>query len=548
MPITRLIAMILSMLNGIMLSGMAYKFFHTYQLNNYRLERMFSWFKNTNSKYMARLAIITFFATGGLVVTNILFRAYLDGLLVYLGMVFYFVIGSFFVVHELRLPKKKPIVFTQRMLRLYVAFLILTTVSTYFLFVGTYELGRQYGDVALSLRYAPISLTPVGIPLFFTAVALVLKPFEGLNNRRYIARATAELKERSDLIKIGITGSYAKTSVKFILEKMLSQRYETLATPASYNTPLGIAKCTKNLKPAHQVFIAEMGARSMGDVHALASMVRPRYMVITGIAGQHLETFHTMENIVKAKSEIFDFVDGDSLAVFNGDNPYVKKMHDSYGGDKMITTTERSEGSYAYAENIRCGRNGSRFTLHIGSESAECATRLLGRHHISNVVLCAGLAHKLGVDIADIAQAIAELKPVAHRLELIHNRNGITVIDDSFNANVEGTKAALEVLSMFEGRKVVITPGLVELGENEREENRAFGERMASCCDLAVLIGKVRTEPILKGLLGAGFEEGNIMVFNSLSEAKRSFKEFLRQGDTVLIENDLPDHYSEIDG
>ena len=552
MLITRLIAMILSALNGIMISLMAYRFFHAYQLGGYRLGRLFAWYRNTNNKYMARLAIISFFSTGALIVTNVLFRAYAEGFFAYIGMVFHFLIGTLFAVYELKLPKKKPLVFTQRLTRLYIAFLILVTVTTYFMFVGSYELmiqnfGVDNGGIYMTLRYITVSVTPVAIPLFFTVIALIMRPFESLNNGKYMRRATDALARRKDVIKIGITGSYGKTSVKFILEKMLAQKYETLATPASYNTPMGIAKCASKLKPEHEVFIAEMGARNVGDIRTLVNMVRPQYVMLTGIAGQHLETFHTIENVIKTKSEILDGLPEDGMAVFNGDNELVRAIYEKCEASKIITATDGEEGVFAYADEITSGRNGSRFTLTVDGHSIRCATRLLGRHHISNIVLSAALAYKLGVDLGDIAQAVAELKPVPHRLELNVHSNGITVIDDSFNSNVEGTKAALDVLAMFHGRKAIVTPGMIELGITEREQNYEFGKRIASVCDVAVLIGKVRSEPIHMGLKDAGFDEKNIHVFASLHDARANFKNIFASGDTVLLENDLPDDYSEID-
>ena len=552
MPITRAIAITLSVLNGILISLMAYRFFHAYQLGNYRLVRLFSWYRNTNNKYMARLAIISFFSAGGLIVTNVLFRAYSEGFFAYLGMVFHFLIGTLFAVYELKLPKKKPLVFTQRLTRLYIGFLILVTVATYFGFEGSYQLliangGVEKGGIFMTLRYVIVAATPIAIPLFFSVTAIVLRPLELLNNRKYMRRAERVLASRPDVIKIGITGSYAKTSVKFILKKMLSQKYETLASPASYNTPMGIAKCAGRLRDEHEVFIAEMGARVQGDIRTLVTMVRPQYVMMTGIAGQHLESFHTIENVIKTKSEILEGLPDDGLAVFNGDNEYVAEIYQDCQSNKIITSAQNRADCYAYASDVTSGRNGSRFTLTVDGNSIRCATRLLGRHHISNIVLCAALAYKLGVELPDIALAIAELKPVSHRLELNVHSNGITVIDDSFNSNVEGTKAALDVLSMFHGRKVIVTPGMVELGLKEREENYEFGKRIADVCDVAILIGKVRSEPIREGLVSAGFDERSIYVFSSLLEAKTAFKSILTVGDTVLLENDLPDDYSEVD-
>ena len=199
----------------------------------------------------------------------------------------------------------------------------------------------------------------------------------------------------------------------------------------------------------------------------------------------------------------------------------------------------------ARAENIRCGSFGSRFDLVIGEERIACETRLLGKHNIANIVGCACVAHCLGLTPAQIRLGIRKLQPVEHRLQLVPTAGGVTVIDDAFNANPSGVRAAMEVLSAFEGRKIVVTPGLVELGEREAEENRAFGRVMAGVADIVLLVGPRHTKPIYEGLVESGFSEGAIHVFKSLSEATEALWKLAKPGDVVIFENDLPDNYNE---
>ena len=203
------------------------------------------------------------------------------------------------------------------------------------------------------------------------------------------------------------------------------------------------------------------------------------------------------------------------------------------------------ENLFAKAKDINCGKGGSTFVLSIDGKDVECSTVLLGRHNISNIVVAAALAYRLGVAVEDIADAISELKPVLHRLELIENTNNITVIDDTFNASVEGTQAALETLNMFDGRKIIITPGLVELGVREKQINKDFGARIAKVADKVYLIGQIRSAPIKDGLSESGFDENMIEVYNSLKDVKSILKKELKAGDVVLWENDLPDDYNE---
>lgn len=184
--------------------------------------------------------------------------------------------------------------------------------------------------------------------------------------------------------------------------------------------------------------------------------------------------------------------------------------------------------------------------LHIkGKGSQECHTRLLGEHSLQNILLAAACASDLGLSLRQIAHGIEKLQPVKNRLELITRPGAFTIINDAFNANPVGAKAALEVLRQFPERRIIITPGMVELGEKEAEYNREFGRAMAGCVDIAILVGKNRTLPIEQGLKEAGFAPESIFRVDSLDASTRLLHTLVRPMDTVLYENDLPDHYQE---
>ncbi|MGN1100540.1 MAG: Mur ligase family protein [Christensenellales bacterium] len=539
-----LIAAVLSIMNGILICFMAYKFLQTYQLNNYHLGRFLNWFKNTNGKYFLRLALVSLISTAGLLVTNILFDAYVNGILGYAGLAFYFVIGILFAHYESKIPKKKPIVFTNRMKRLYFVLWLVTTASTFGIF-QLYRILLTGSGILTSLRYVSISVSPILLPFFVLISACIILPFELLNNIRYKNLTRSKLSKRTDLIKIGITGSFAKTSVKVILAAMLKKKYKVLATPASYNTPLGITRSVSALKSSHEVFIAEMGARNVGQIKELCDIVRPTYGIVTGISYQHLETFHTLDNIINTKKELIDSLPEGGLAVVNADSEHIGKLVSDRA--EIIYSGLNGEGIFATATELKIDENGSSFLLKIDGESIHCRTNLLGKHNVSNILAAAALSYRLGVSIRDIAETISELKAPPHRLDLKRQKNGMVIIDDTFNANVDGTKAALEILDMFGSRKVIVTPGLVELGNSENSFNRQFGRDIAGVCDVAILIGKNRSKPIREGLIEAGFDENRIYTYNSLYEAKKDFVNVLRADDAVLLENDLPDDYNEVE-
>ena len=174
-----------------------------------------------------------------------------------------------------------------------------------------------------------------------------------------------------------------------------------------------------------------------------------------------------------------------------------------------------------------------------------CRTSLLGELNIRNILVCACVGFKLGMTAEQICRGIEKLQPVEHRLQLIPNPGGMTVIDDAFNSNIRGAKQAFSVLKEMGGTRILVTPGMVELGNKEEEMNREFGNAAASCCDLAILVGKKRSESIAAGLKDNGFRKENILVVNSLEEAAKMLKTLVKPGDTVLFENDLPDNYTE---
>ncbi len=163
-----------------------------------------------------------------------------------------------------------------------------------------------------------------------------------------------------------------------------------------------------------------------------------------------------------------------------------------------------------------------------------------------NIAVSAAAAHKIGIKNENIINAIKFLKPVPHRMELIDANNDICIIDDSFNSNSDGFNAALDCLNLFEGRKIIVTPGIVEQGFKHYDTNYEIGKKMAKVCSYVVLIGKNRTKPIYDALIEEKFDVENIIIKNSLEEVKSEFKNILKAGDTVLIENDLPDNYDEI--
>lgn len=440
---------------------------------------------------------------------------------------------------------KKPLVFTARAKRLFALALLMQVVVATLLAVFVTEDRWRIGIFLFSELTVPILVVS----------SYLIWPLEQTINGAYLHDARKRIKKLQPKI-IGITGSYGKTSTKYILHQILSQKYNTLMTPDSYNTPMGICKVIRgDLLPSHEYFIVEMGAYKRGDIRELCRLAPPEIGILTAVGPQHLERFKSLENTARAKYELIEALPTDGLAVINVDNEICAGLADKTDSVSVIRyglecdSNGISKNSLK-TSNIKQSEKGLTFTIEDENQgSVEITTRLLGRHNVSNILAAVTVSLNCGMSMKEIRDALTRLEPVPHRLQLIAGGTGVTVIDDSFNSNPEGAKAALEVLSDFvsekKGKKVLVTPGMIELGELEYEENKRFGAEAAKVCDLVILVGPTRTVPIKAGLKDVNYPEQQILVVNNLTDAQQHLEKRLKPGDVVLFENDLPDNYDE---
>lgn len=502
-------------------------YLHIYQLEGYKAVPML------RSKIIRRAYFID-------VIISVVYFALWGGIYFAPSRIFwgFFVAAFFFVsifgVHFVfESVAKKPLVYTRRAttLTIFNSIMVALIVALGLIAINHY-FKDSYHRYLIFYGYSFV------FPLIFVLSAMLIAPFEKLNHLRYERRTIKTLQTRPDLIKIAISGSYGKTSVKNYLAAMLKENFCVLATKESYNTPMGISKTVANLCEQHEVLIVEMGARQSGDIKKLMRIVKPTHGILTGITAQHLETFGTIENVIEEKELVIRMLLQGGTAVANGECEYIALDREN------LSYVGFSDACECYADNIVCTESGSAFYLHIGDEVAVCFTALIGQHNVMNISLAAAMAHNLGISLEKIAKVITNLKPVPHRLQLTKG-NGITIIDDSFNSSPVGARAALDALKLFSGRKIVLTPGLIELGDAEFKENFELGKEMSKIADGVLLVGQKRSQPLLEGLLSEGFQSDDVLTFESLSQAQENFPKYLHAGDVLLILNDLPDNYNE---
>lgn len=519
---------ILSLLSSLFISR---PYLYVAQQDNYRISTVFK-SKRLRTAYLMDLLCVGIFAgiyIGLSFLQSRIFWGFLDAM-------FFFIAEITLYFAEEMPEKKKPMRYTKRAVR---ALSALVTVNSTLIMLTLFHLNAVVEDAYF--RYSSIFAFPIFYPLTFSLTMAVVNCFERLNNLRYERKTRRILGEYPHLVKIGITGSYGKTSVKNYLAHILGGRYKVLSSPESYNTPMGIAKTVAMLDGSHDVLIAEMGARRVGDIKKLMKIVNPTVGVLTGINEQHLETFGSIENLVREKTRVINMLD-DSGVGFASDG-VKERLLSAKKQTKLPYFAGFDEDDGVYASDLAVASDGSVFNLHFGEDVYPTKTYLLGKHNVENVVISAAVAYYLGVEPAEIVERIATLKPVPHRLQLIRG-NGIRIIDDTFNSNPDGAICALDVLAKFAGRKVVVTPGLVELGKKETEVNEYLGGYIASVVDVVVLIGGMRADFVARGLRSADFR-GKIYHYDTLDEAKNDFGILLRMGDNLLLLNDLPDVYDE---
>ena len=497
---------------------------HILQLENYYVDRYAVWMKRyiktvVNIKVIVLLLIpiICFFIN--------------NKIATYIGFAVEILALLFLIVTTKKKKEKKAFVITARIKRVYTTYLILFAIAVTIANIFDYKIVLSIINVCTMFAYT-----------FVYIVSVINKPVEKNIRRGFCKKAKKKLRSMPGLKVVGITGSYGKTSTKYVINTILSQKYNTLMTPESYNTTMGVVRTiNEKLTSMHQLFICEMGAKYVGDIKEITDIVNPSFGVLTAIGPQHLDTFKSLENVRKTKLELVDSLPQDGLAFVNWED---ENIRNSIITKNMVKYGFSKDADY-YAENVEITERGSTFDVVIpGKESIKIKTRLLGNLNILNIVGAVAIADKLGLTPDEIKIGAKYIRPVPHRLDLKQNPNGSIIIDDAYNSNIKGAKMALEVLKSFEHKqRILITPGIVELGDKSTEINQDLGRNAAESADFIILVGAQQTVPIYNGIVEKNYPKSQIFIAKNLQEALSKMNEIITPDSVILLENDLPDNY-----
>jgi UDP-N-acetylmuramoyl-tripeptide--D-alanyl-D-alanine ligase len=435
-----------------------------------------------------------------------------------------------------RKSAKKKLAMTARATRIYGVALALLAVAAIVVAVATGPFGWS-----LWLWIVPVQL----VPLALVGGNLLLSPAEARTQQRYWDEAQAVLR-RVDPMVIAITGSFGKTSVKHILGHVLETAAPTLITPGSVNTAMGIARVIRErLQPHHRYFVVEMGAYGPGSIRRLCALTPPKMGLVTAIGMAHYERFKSLETVAEAKFELAEAAaanGGKVIATAEVLGFAAPRRFAEAHPDALLTVGVEPDAAIVI-DALRQDIDGIAVAVTWHGRRYELRAPLFGLQQGRNLALAFAAACTLGLAPEDVVASLRSLPQIAHRLEVKREANGATLIDDAYNSNPVGFAAALEVLDVLRrpgGRRILVTPGMVELGAAHEDEHRRIGRLAASHVDVLVAVAPHRVAPLARSFAEAA-PQAEIISCAGFAEAQAWMTRNVATGDVVLLENDLPD-------
>lgn len=528
-------------------------YLHALQQDDYDNGRLASWIFR-NKVFDSRVSAFLIILTGVALVQFIPFI--IQNIILFLG----FIIAAYFE-KDARKDSKKALVLTKRAQRILTIAVIYSALSALIVF---------YFETLLPTPLFWI-IAVHALPFLLILSNITLAPYEKATQRKFYGEAQARLAEVNPVV-IGITGSYGKTSIKHILGHILKSSAPTLMTPGSVNTIMGITRIIREqLESKHKYFIVEMGAYGPGSIVNLCDLTPPQYGIISAIGHAHYERFKTLDTVAQAKYELAESVlsrNGTMIVhektlKFEHSRAIRHRAMDHFVvcGEPMRTKTPKTEQEFSYLApddlqimSVDQTPKGLCVQIKWKEQSYTLRAPLYGVHHGHNIALAFACAMTLGMEAKDINAALARLPQIRHRLEVKAQVDGTIIIDDAFNSNPPGFRSALHVAGVLArdlkenkgaGRAILITPGMVELGGAHDEVHKTIGALAAGVCDIVVVVAPDRIPTFIEGL-NSGAKKPVIKTFDTFSMAQKWVIEQKKEGDVILIENDLPDIYESV--
>ena len=479
-----------------------------FQQNSYRLDRYWKWLRPNIGSAWRLVDVACLFLLMAPTLLDFRLSLFLIALVS---------LAKIFMI--LRRKSKKPLVMTRRVWRLYGLTALMSLGGTVAIAICTF--GKYvgiYSGAAVTVGFMmAVSIFSWAVMMF---AHLLLIPVEKSIQRGYINDAKRILRSMPDLRVVGITGSYG-------------------------NPPMGVVRTIREyMKPYNQIFVCEMGAKQRGDIKEICDIVNPEMGIVTAVGPMHLESFKTLENVCATKFELVDALPSDGCAVINNDfAPCAAR--EVMGVRALRYGVTNPTGCDYVATEVRYTPDGTSFVVK-GPDglTLPLETRLLGECNVSDILAAVVIALRLGVPEEKIRYAVATIDQVEHRLSIKQTPGGVTIIDDAFNSNPAGSKMAVDVLAHFkEGKRIIVTPGMIELGSEQYNLNKAFGKYAGENLDVIIVVGEYNRDAIVSGVRESDFDQKNLHVVGSFNEAQQVLGKLLAKGDTVLYENDLPDTF-----
>ena len=523
------------------------RYLHIFQQEEYDGKRFLRWIRETRG-FDKRLSLIFLVMSALLLATKGWWIGCVTPIAIFAG--------AYFLESDPRKVAKKKLVMTSRARRVFGIALALCTcvglVTLSIQIVFSFSFGAAaFKDMMLfgvwfALAF-PLIFAVQFVPLSLVLANIILMPFEAYIQKRIMREASVKLAQIKPQV-IGITGSFGKTSVKHILGHVLEINAQTLYTPGSVNTLMGISRIIREkLQAGTQFFLVEMGAYGRGSIQKLCRLTPPQIGIITSLGEAHYERFKTLDAVAHAKFELAEAVltHAEGKLVIHEDvlvQDYARAFVDKQPEKFVIC----GHGDRAALKIAQVTQSASGLTVEVTWQGATytLVAPLYGTHHAGNMALAFAAALVCGVSPERAVAALRTTPQITHRLEVKPQSDGTTYVDDAFNSNPTGFASALELLTVLaaekDGRRILITPGIVELGAKHDEAHQILGAKAAQNVDVAIVVRADRIPTFVESFRAAAPEKPLHLVA-SLTEARQWLQENAKAGDIYLIENDLPD-------